>query len=145
MTVPSHHLSEIEAVCDHRVIIRSGELIALKRLLSDDVDRSPERVFRPGQKNPIILKSNSNELFLLQRVRDEAHRFAITFHRASRARRDLRSELDDVAGIGPRRRKALLTAFGSLAGVRRATREDLIAVVGAKGADQILAYFAGQP
>ena len=53
--------------------------------------------------------------------------------------------LDDVAGIGPRRRKALLTAFGSLAGVRRATREDLIAVVGAKTADQVLAYFAGQP
>ena len=59
-------------------------------------------------------------------------------------KRDLRSALDEIAGVGPRRRKALLTAFGSLAGVRRATREDLIAVVGAKCADQVLAHFAGQ-
>ena len=56
--------------------------------------------------------------------------------------RDLRSELDDVPGIGPRRRKTLLTAFGSLAGVRRATREELARVVGAKAADAVLAYFA---
>ena len=56
----------------------------------------------------------------------------------------LRSALDEIGGVGPRRRKALLTAFGSVAGVRRATREDLIAVVGAKCADQVLAHFAGQ-
>ena len=68
----------------------------------------------------------------------------MTFHRQSRTKRDLRSALDEIAGIGPRRRKALLTAFGSVAGVRRATREDLIAVVGAKCADQVLAHFAGQ-
>ena len=68
----------------------------------------------------------------LQRIRDEAHRFAVTFHRRARTMRDLRSELDDVPGIGPRRRRTLLTTFGSLAGVRRATREELAAVVGAK-------------
>ena len=56
----------------------------------------------------------------------------MTFHRASRTKRDLRSELDAIAGIGPRRRKALLTAFGSVAGVRRATREELVRVVGAR-------------
>jgi len=81
---------------------------------------------------------------LIQRIRDEAHRFAITFHRLSRTKRDLRSDLDAVSGIGPRRRKALLTAFGSLAGVRRATREELVKVVGAKSADAVLAHFAAQ-
>jgi excinuclease ABC subunit C len=81
---------------------------------------------------------------LIRRIRDEAHRFAVTFHRQSRTRRDLRSELDAIPGVGPRRRKALLTAFGSVAGVRRATREELAAVVGARSADRVLAYFLGQ-
>ena len=64
-------------------------------------------------------------LRLVQQIRDEAHRFAVSFHRKARTMRDLRSELDSVPGIGPRRRKALLIAFGSLAGVRRASREEL--------------------
>ncbi len=68
---------------------------------------------------------NDPALLLIQRIRDEAHRFAVTFHRRARTMRDLRSELDHVPGIGPRRRKTLLTTFGSLAGVRRATREEL--------------------
>nr|MBP6716691.1 excinuclease ABC subunit C [Acidobacteriota bacterium] len=80
-------------------------------------------------------------LQLLQRIRDEAHRFAITFHRASRSKRDFHSALDDVAGIGPRRRKQLLTTFGSLAGVRRASREELAAIVGAKAADAVRKHF----
>ena len=80
-----------------------------------------------------MLAENDPALLLVQRIRDEAHRFAVTFHRKARSMRDLRSELDDVPGIGPRRRRALLTAFGSLAGVRRATREELDAVVGAEG------------
>ncbi len=82
---------------------------------------------------------------LIQRIRDEAHRFAVTFHRQARSMRDLRSELDEVPGIGPRRRKTLLTTFGSVAGVRRATREELAAVVGAKAADAVLAFFASRP
>jgi excinuclease ABC subunit C len=82
---------------------------------------------------------------LLQRIRDEAHRFAITFHRQSRNKRSLRSELDDVAGIGLRRRKTLLTAFGSLAGVRRATREELASVVGNKAAEAVIAHFSTNP
>ena len=87
--------------------------------------------------------TDSPALLLIQRIRDEAHRFAVTFHRASRTQdADLRSELDEIAGIGPRRRKALLTAFGSVAGVRRATREELVRVVGAKSADAVLAHFA---
>ena len=68
----------------------------------------------------------------------------MTFHRTARKMRDLRSELDSVPGIRPRRRKALLVSFGSLAGVRRASREELTAVVGAKTADAVLGYFAGK-
>jgi len=81
---------------------------------------------------PIVLAANHPSLLLLQRIRDEAHRFAVTFQRQARRRRDLRSDLDEVAGIGPRRRRALLEAFGSVAGVRRASREALAAVVGAR-------------
>ena len=84
----------------------------------------------------------------MQRIRDEAHRFAVTFHRQSRTRRDLRSSLDAIDGIGPRRRRALLSTFGSLAGVRRASREELGAVVGNRAANAVLAHFAaerGQP
>ena len=90
---------------------------------------------------PLALPRDSAALRLLQRIRDEAHRFAVTFHRRARAMRDLRSELDGVPGIGPRRRRALLTRFGSLSGVRRATREELAAVVGDRIAGEVLAYF----
>ncbi len=120
------------------------ESLGLANLVAVGIAKKEELLFTREHVEPIALASNSPALLLIQRIRDEAHRFAITFHRQSRARRDLRSELDDVPGVGPRRRKALLTAFGSLAGVRRATREDLIAVVGAKCADCVLAHFAGQ-
>ena len=96
---------------------------------------------RATAMEPIALDPHGPALRLLQRIRDEAHRFAVTFHRQSRTKRDLRSELDVVPGIGSRRRKTLLTAFGSLAGVRRATREELARVVGAKAADAVIAHF----
>jgi excinuclease ABC subunit C len=116
--------------------------LGLANLVAVGIAKKEELLFTRDHAEPIALAPQSPALLLIQRIRDEAHRFAITFHRQSRARRDLRSDLDAISGIGPRRRKALLTAFGSLAGVRRATREDLIAVVGAKTADQVLAYFA---
>ena len=78
-------------------------------------------------------------------MRDEAHRVAVTYHRGARARRDFRSELDDIAGVGARRRKALLTRFGSVANVRRATREELVPVLGARAADAVLAHFVDTP
>jgi excinuclease ABC subunit C len=81
-------------------------------------------------------------LQLLQRIRDEAHRFAITFHRAARTKAALRSELDDIPGIGPKRRNQLLRAFGAVTGVRRASREDLTRVVGAKAAEAVIKYFS---
>ncbi|HZP41440.1 MAG TPA: excinuclease ABC subunit UvrC, partial [Candidatus Binatia bacterium] len=76
-----------------------------------ELRRRPERVFLPGRKNPVVLKPNSTALFLLQRVRDEAHRFANSYHRKLRGRARLASPLDGVAGIGPRRRRALLRRF----------------------------------
>ena len=120
------------------------EALGLSNLVAIGIAKKEELIFTRDHDEPIALQAGSPALLLVQRIRDEAHRFAITFHRHSRAKRDLRSDLDAIAGIGPRRRKALLTAFGSLAGVRRATREELAAVVGAKTADQVLAYFAGQ-
>jgi excinuclease ABC subunit C len=120
------------------------EDLGLGRLIAVGIAKKEELLFTRDRAEPIALATDSPALLLIQRIRDEAHRFAITFHRQSRAKRDLRSELDGVASIGPRRRKALLTAFGSLAGVRRATREELVRVVGAKSADAVLAHFAAQ-
>ena len=118
--------------------------LGLANLIAVGIAKKEELLFTRDRSEPIALAVDSPALLLIQRIRDEAHRFAITFHRQSRAKRDLRSDLDLIRGVGPRRRKALLTAFGSLAGVRRATREDLLAVVGARCADQVLAYFAAQ-
>jgi len=95
-----------------------------------EVAHSPERVFLPGVKDPVVLKQNTSEIFLLQRLRDEAHRFAITYHRKLRDRRTLRSALERVSGVGPNRRRALLTRFGSVKGVREASLEDLTSVPG---------------
>ena len=92
--------------------------------------RSEERVFLPGRKNPVVLRRNATALFLLQRVRDEAHRFAITYHRELRRRERLRSQLDDIAGIGPGRRRALLRHFGSLKRLRAASDAEIAAVPG---------------
>jgi excinuclease ABC subunit C len=92
--------------------------------------RTPERVFVPGRKDPIVLRQNSAELYLLVRLRDEAHRFAIEFHRKLRSVRNLRSGLDEIPGIGELRRKALLRHFGSLRRVREASEEEIAQVEG---------------
>ncbi len=91
---------------------------------------SDERVFLPGRKNPVVLRRNSTALFLLQRVRDEAHRFAITYHRELRRRERLRSSLEDIAGVGPGRRRRLLRHFGSLKRLRGASEAEIAAVPG---------------
>jgi excinuclease ABC subunit C len=80
--------------------------------------------------NPVLLPRTSQAMYLVQRIRDEAHRFAITYHRQVRARTGLRSALDDVQGIGPKRKRELLRRFGSVKGIRAATLEDLAAVPG---------------
>jgi excinuclease ABC subunit C len=106
--------------------------------------KQPDRVFLAKAKDPIKLRANSSELFLLARVRDEAHRFAITFHRKLRRGRTLHSTLDDVPGIGERRKRELLKHFGSVKGVREATIDALARAPGMtrKAAEQLAAFFA---
>jgi excinuclease ABC subunit C len=118
------------------------EAVGLGNLVAVGIAKQEEVLFTRERPEPIVLAENDPALLLVQRIRDEAHRFAVTFHRKARSMRDLRSALDDVPGIGARRRRALLTAFGSLAGVRRATREELGAVVGDKAAAAVIEYFA---
>ncbi|MGQ9595028.1 MAG: excinuclease ABC subunit UvrC [Anaerolineae bacterium] len=89
-----------------------------------------EELFLPGQPEPVRLPEGSQALFLVQRVRDEAHRFALTYHRDLRTRRTLTSLLDQIPGIGPERRKRLLRQFGSLEAIREASEEGLAAVPG---------------
>ena len=94
------------------------------------VERSEERFFLPGRKNPVILPQGSPALFMLQGLRDEAHRFAITRHRKLRRRSTLTSVLEEIPGIGPRRRQALLRHFGSVKQIQAAGLEDLRAMPG---------------
>jgi excinuclease ABC subunit C len=117
------------------------EEIGLANLVAIGLAKKEELVFSRDSDLPIGIDPHSPALRLLQRIRDEAHRFAVTFHRQQRASRDLRSELDVIPGVGARRRKQLLIEFGSLQGVRRATREELTRVVGAKTANAIIEYF----
>ncbi len=121
------------------------ESLGLANLVAVGLAKKEEVLYMRDRPSPIALATDHPGLLLLQRVRDEAHRFAVTFHRRARVIRDLRSELDDIPGVGARRRRALLRAFGSLAGVRRASREDLLGVVGPRVADAVLAFFAGRP
>ena len=116
--------------------------LGLGSLMAVGIAKKEELLFVRDHDEAIALREDSPTLLLIQRIRDEAHRFAVTFHRASRTKRDLRSDLDAIEGVGPRRRKALLIAFGSVAGVRRATREELVRVVGGRCADAVLAHFA---
>jgi excinuclease ABC subunit C len=86
-----------------------------------------EEVYLPGRPEPLRLARDEEALYLLQQVRDEAHRFAITYHRNLRSKRMVDSVLDDVPGIGPTRKKALLRRFGSLKRIREASMEELAA------------------
>jgi excinuclease ABC subunit C len=89
-----------------------------------------EEIFRPGHSDPLILPRASQALYLVQRIRDEAHRFAVTYHQLVRKKRMVGSRLDTVAGVGPKRKKALIQRFGSVAGIRQASDEELLAVPG---------------
>ncbi len=89
-----------------------------------------EELFVQDQSDPIVLPRTSQALYLVQRIRDEAHRFAITYHRKVRAKTGMESALDSVPGIGPKRKRALLRKFGSLRGIREASVEDIATTVG---------------
>jgi excinuclease ABC subunit C len=108
-----------------------------------EAERTPERVFLPGRKDPTVLRQNSAELFLLTRLRDEAHRFAITFHRKLRRSRNFQSVLEEIPGVGAGRRRALLRALGSLKKVKEASVEELSAVegFGPRAAEAVWSFF----
>ncbi len=126
----------------------SAVVPVLERLKASDVAlvalaKRDEELFRPGRTDPIRLSRRDPALRLMQRIRNEAHRFAIQYSRKLRSRRVVGSELSGVPGIGPARRRALLTRFGSLQGIRSATEEDLASVPGVSRvlARRVLAYF----
>lgn len=133
-------LSVAKAVLDERGLTDQPVVGLAKKL---------EEVFISGQADPIGIPKSSPALSLLKRVRDEAHRFAITYHRKLRGKRTVASELDEIPGIGPAKRNALLKHFGSVKKMRDATVEELANVKGipASLAEKINAYFntAGKP
>ncbi|WAY22098.1 excinuclease ABC subunit UvrC [Mycolicibacterium fortuitum] len=106
-----------------------------------------EEVWVPSEPDPVIFPRNSEGLYLLQRVRDEAHRFAISYHRSKRSKRMTASALDSVPGLGEQRRKALVTHFGSVARLKEATVEEITAVpgIGVATARAVLAALGGEP
>ncbi|MDL4820224.1 excinuclease ABC subunit UvrC [Actinomadura opuntiae] len=106
-----------------------------------------EELWLPGEDDPVILPRNSEGMFLVQRVRDEAHRFAITFHRQRRSKAMTVSELDSVPGLGPARRAALLKHFGSVKRLKEATPEQVAEVpgIGRRSAEGIVAALRGGP
>ena len=119
-----------------------GQLAAAKRAMDEQgvtgVDlislaKRLEEVYLPGRSDPVMLPRGGEALFLLQRVRDEAHRFAITFHRSKRGRAMTESALDVIPGVGPARRRAIVEHLGSVAEARRASVEQLAAVPGLSG------------
>ena len=89
-----------------------------------------EELFLPGRSDPVVLPATSSALYLVQRLRDEAHRFAITYHRTLRDRRTVKSAFDDLPGVGPKRKRELLKVFGSIKRVREAPVEQIAAVPG---------------
>lgn len=100
-----------------------------------------EEVFLPGKSDPELIPKTSSGLKLLQQIRDEAHRFAITFHRERRSKRIIKSELTDIKGIGTETAKLLLEKFGSIEGLRNSTIEEIENVIGKKKTQIIMEYF----
>jgi len=116
-----------------------GQVSAAKEVLDElglhdlplaGLAKEREELFLPGRSEPVLLPATSPALYLVQRLRDEAHRFAITYHRDLRAKSTVRSAFDDLPGVGPKRRRALLRVFGSVKRVRDAPVEQIAAVPG---------------
>jgi excinuclease ABC subunit C len=103
-----------------------------------------DNLYRPGRSEPVQIPHGSPALRLIQRIRDEAHRFAVTYHRKLRRQRSLKSRLEDVRGIGPVLSRRLLSEFGSLDGIKKADAGALAAVKGMslKRADELMAALA---
>jgi excinuclease ABC subunit C len=107
-----------------------ADKVALASIAKGRLEGESDKIYMYGRKNPILFSKNSKALFLLMRIRDEAHRFAITYHKRLRGKRAVASELDDVPGIGPKRKKELIKRFGTVSGIRSADIDDIAAVPG---------------
>lgn len=120
------------------------DVVGLAKERTDtDGEEQPDRVFLPRTKDPIKLRPNTAEMFVLSRIRDEAHRFAVGFHRKLRKKRSLQSQLDEIRGLGPKRRSALLRGLGSVKAIRAASLDEIAAVPGMTkaAAAAVHAYF----
>ncbi len=119
----------------HSAGVREYQIIGLAKKL--------EEVYRPGESEPFNLPKTSSALKLLQQVRDEVHRYAITYHRQVRQKEAMSSELQDIPGIGPARRKALLMHFRSMQRLAEATREEVLEIKGFSPelADRVVGFF----
>jgi excinuclease ABC subunit C len=111
-------------------VVEVLEELDMTGLLVAGLAKEHEWLYLPNQSDPIVLPPNSPALHLVERIRDEAHRFAVTYHRQRRAKSMTQSALDALAGVGPVRKKRLLTAFGSPAGIRRAGLDEIAAIKG---------------
>jgi len=119
------------------------DTLGLKHIPTIGLAKQFEEIYIEGRDDPIVLPRNSEALHLIQRVRDEAHRFAITYHRSLRGKSGMHSILEDIPGVGEKRRKALLKHFASIAQIKKATVEELSKVEGmnAKAAQSVYEYF----
>ncbi len=129
-------LNAVQEIVNELGLSGSFDLVSLAKsrithnAVAETAGKSDERVFLPGRKNPVVLRQNSKPLLLLASVRDEAHRFAIEYHRKLRSKEGITSGIDRIAGIGPKRRTALLTHFGSLKKLKEATVEEIVTIPG---------------
>ena len=123
-----------------------GQLSSARKILKElglsdiptfGLAKKEELLFKEGHPDPIVLERGGEGLFLVQRIRDEAHRFAITFHRSLRGKEMTQSVLDEVKGIGPKKKKALLQAFGSIKGIRKAGLEEIEKIVGKETGERV--------
>jgi excinuclease ABC subunit C len=124
------HLNAALKVFNELNIITVDVIGVAKERGRHDKGATAEQVFLPNVKDPMMLKRNSPVLFLLQQIRDEAHRFAITFQRTRRSKKLIQSALDEIPGIGPAKKKILLKHFGSTARLKEAAEEEIAAVPG---------------
>ena len=120
---------------------RAFEKLGLGNLIAVGIAKKEEVLYARTVSEPVILPRHSPALQLIQRARDEAHRFALAYHRRVRTKRNLQSEIEKIPGVGARRRRALLKQFGSVTNIRRASREELKPVIGGKLADVVIEYF----
>ncbi len=137
------HLNVAAKVLREKGLQDHVELVSIAK---DKLNKT-DKIYRPGRKNPISLVRHSPVLFFLMQARDEAHRFGINFHRRLRRKKTLVSELDNIPGVGPARRKKLLQTLGSLAKVKKASGQEIAAVpgIGPELAEQIWNFFHADP